>query len=107
LQSAVRAPLTAEAIRKKACALGIRLRPVRAPRQSRVLLGDDTRVILIRAAVARGVSVARLAWQVLTSIAFHGLVGPLLDVKVPSPKARLSPPYNRGTVKLNGDASMR
>jgi hypothetical protein len=85
MQPAGKAPLTAEAIRKKACSLGIALRPVRPPKQCRVEIGHDTRAIVATAANARGVSVSRLARQLLAAIAFGDLVGAVLDV--PAPKA--------------------
>jgi hypothetical protein len=94
----VKAPLTAEAIRKKACSIGVALRPRKVPKQFRVLLRLDTRTILQKHAAERGVNAAKLAAQLLTVIVADGLVGAVLDV--PAPKA----PQPRGP---NGVAPAR
>jgi hypothetical protein len=79
MQPADKPPLSAEAIRKKACALGIALRPVRPPKQFRVLLRLDTRTVLQKRAAERGVNAAKLAAQLLTVIISDDLVAAVLD----------------------------
>jgi hypothetical protein len=97
MQPADKAPLTAEAIRKKACSLGIALRPVRQPKQCRVEINHDTRAILATAAKARGVSVSRLARQILARVAFDNLFVAVLDIAGPG----------SGKTPMNGSPSFR
>jgi len=99
MQAADKTPLTAESIRKKCCALGIALRPVRPPKQCRVEIGHDTRAILARAAKVRGVSVSRLARQILATVAVDGLVNAVLDTPA-MPKVRHR--ERRNGVPVNG-----
>jgi len=82
MRPADKPPLSAEAIRKKACALGIALRPVRPPKANFGFAASDTRTILQKRAAERGVNAAKLAAQLLTVIVADGLVGAVLDVPV-------------------------
>lgn len=75
--------ITAESVRKKAAALGVRLRKPPTNCEARTAVNRECWAVLLRAADARGVSVARLCRQLIETCCKAHLIGAVLDDGAP------------------------
>ncbi len=71
--------MSARAIRSKCSELGIALRPPRINGTVRLLLRDDVAALLKAAAKARGVTIQRIAFLILSAAALDGLIDAVVD----------------------------